>query len=135
MDDNTFLFEILTPERKFFSGAVEALTFTALDGEWTILKNHAPMVVAIDAGTTKIKVNGQWREAVNSEGYLEVAFSRTILFAQTCDWEEEVDIRQAEWEKMMAEEALRQSRSQSEFRTSQIMMARAMARLRSRGRK
>lgn len=47
MADNTFPFEILTPERRFFSGEIEALTFTADDGEWTILKNHAPMIVVL----------------------------------------------------------------------------------------
>ena len=66
MADNTFPFEILTPERRFFSGEIEALTFTADDGEWTILKNHAPMIVVLRPGALKIKQDGKWREAINS---------------------------------------------------------------------
>ena len=58
MADNTFPFEILTPERRFFSGEIEALTFTADDGEWTILKNHAPMIVVLRPGALKIKRKG-----------------------------------------------------------------------------
>ena len=58
MADNTFPFEILTPERRFFSGEIEALTFTADDGEWTILKNHAPMIVVLRPGALKIKQEG-----------------------------------------------------------------------------
>jgi F-type H+-transporting ATPase subunit epsilon len=131
MADNTFPFEILTPEHRFFSGDIEALTFTADDGEWTILKGHAPMIVVLRPGMLKIKQNGQWREAVNSEGYMEVAPHSTVLFAQTCEWPEDVDRQRAERARLRAEEALRQSHSQAQFRANQIMLARAMARLRN----
>lgn len=131
MAENTFPFEILTPEHRFFSGEIEALTFTADDGEWTILKGHAPMIVVLRPGMLKIKQNGQWREAVNSEGYMEVAPHSTVLFAQTCEWPEDVDRQRAERARLQAEEALRQSHSQAQFRANQIMLARAMARLRN----
>ena len=67
---NTFQLEILTPTRHFFSGQVDALTFQAKDGEWTILKDHAPMIAALRAGSVKFRVDGVWKEAVNSEGYM-----------------------------------------------------------------
>ena len=131
MAESTFPFEILTPEHSFFSGEIEALTFTADDGEWTILKDHAPMLVVLRPGTLKIKQDGRWREAVNSEGYMEVAPHGTVLFAQTCEWPEDVDRMRAERARLQAEEALRQSHSQAQFRANQIMLARAMARLRN----
>ena len=109
MAENTFPFEILTPERSFFSGDIEALTFTASDGEWTILKGHVPMIVVLRPGTVKIKQDGQWREAVNSEGYMEVGPHRTVLFAQTCEWPEEVDQQPGGAPRRQAEEALRQA--------------------------
>ena len=130
MAENTFPLEILTPEHQFFSGEIEALTFTADDGEWTILKGHAPMIVVLRPGTLKIKQNGAWREAVNSEGYMEVAPHRTVLFAQTCEWPEDVDRQRAERARLRAEEALRQTHSQAQFLANQIMLARAKDRLR-----
>ena len=66
-----------------------------------------------------------------SEGYMEVAPKATVLFAQTCEWPEEIDRKRAERAKEQAEEALRQSNSQAQFRSNQIMLARAMARLRN----
>lgn len=127
---NTFLLDVLTPERHFFSGPVEALTFQASDGEWTILKDHETMIAVLMPAIVKIKQDGVWREAVNSEGYMEVAPEGVVLFAQTCEWIEDVDFARAEEARLMAEELMRQSRSQAEFRNSQIMLARAMARLR-----
>ena len=131
MADNTFSLDILTPERHFYSGPVEALTFTAYDGEWTVLKGHAPMIVVLRPGTVQIKAGGQWKKAINSEGYMEVSHKGVVLFAQTCDWPEEIDRMEEERAKKRAQEALRQSHSQAEFRANQIMLARAMARLRN----
>ena len=95
MADNTFSLDILTPERHFYSGPVEALTFTADDGEWTVLKGHAPMIVVLRPGTVQIKADGQWKKAINSEGYMEVSHKGVVLFAQTCDWPEEIDRMEA----------------------------------------
>ena len=55
----------------------------------------------------------------------------TVLFCQTCEWPEDVDRSRAERTRRQAEEALRQSHSQAEFRANQAMLARAMARLRN----
>ena len=54
-----------------------------------------------------------------------------MLFCQTCEWPEDVDRSRAERTRRQAEEALRQSHSQAEFRANQAMLARAMARLRN----
>ena len=110
MADNTFFFEVLTPEHSFFSGEIEALTFMAKDGEWTILKNHAPMIVVLQPGVVKIKQDGQWREAISSEGYMEVTSHGVVLFARTCERPEDVDRNRAERARLEAQEALRQSR-------------------------
>ena len=128
---NTFQLEILTPTRHFFSGQVDALTFQAKDGEWTILKDHAPMIAALRAGSVKFRVDGVWREAVNSEGYMEVSAGGIILFAQTCEWPEEVDVNRARRLEELATEHLRQAKSMSEFNVNKLLLARAMARLRN----
>ena len=131
MKNNLFYLDILTPERLFFEGEVEALTFSAEDGEWTVLANHAPMIAVLHADVVRWKQDGIWKEAVNSEGYMEVTAHRVVLFCQTCEWHEDVDLNRAMETKVYAQEGLRQARSQAEFKNSQIMLARAMARLRN----
>ena len=132
MADNTFVFEIFTPEYSFFNGTIEAFTFTAQDGgEWTILKDHEPMIAILQPGVVKIKKDGEWREAISSEGYMQISSRGAVLFVRTCEWPEDVDRNRAERARQQAEEALRQSHSQAEFRANQAMLARAMARLRN----
>ena len=125
-----FNLKILTPERKFFDGDVEAVTVTAPDGTATILADHAPFIVPVVVGNIDIKINGQWRKTVNSEGFMEVRSQGVLIFVQTCEHPEEIDERRAEQARKRAEELLRQKRSMSEYRQSKLALARAMARLR-----
>ncbi|MEY8382537.1 ATP synthase F1 subunit epsilon [Christensenellaceae bacterium 44-20] len=130
----TFDLSIMTPERQFFSGQVEALTITGIDGQMTVLAGHAPMVVSLAVGEISIKQDGVWREAVNSEGFMEVLQDSVVVFVQACEWPEDIDMRRAEEAKHRAEERIRQRQSIWENKSSKIALARAMVRLRA-GRK
>ena len=130
----TFDLSIMTPERQFFSGQVEALTITGIDGQMTVLAGHAPMVVSLAVGEISIKQDGVWREAVNSEGFMEVLQDSVVVFVQACEWPEDIDMRRAEEAKHRAEERIRQRQSIWENKSSKIALARARVRLRA-GRK
>ncbi|MDR0863258.1 MAG: ATP synthase F1 subunit epsilon [Oscillospiraceae bacterium] len=126
-----FDLKILTPEREFFSGEVEALTFTVEDGSITVLANHVPLITPVEISSLKIKLpDGEWREAFNSEGFVEVRREGVIAFVQTCEWPEEIDARRAEEARIRAEEMLRQKHSIKEYQHTKIDLARAMERLR-----
>lgn len=124
-----FNLKILTPEREFFDGNVEALTIGAPDGKVTILADHAPFIMPVVVGTILTKRDGQWEEAVNSEGFMEVHHEGVLVFVQTCERSDEIDAGRAEEARRRAEEVLRQKQSISEYKQSEIALARAMARL------
>lgn len=46
--------EILTPERKLYSGDVYGVQLPGTDGMFEVLQKHAPLVAALKAGTLKI---------------------------------------------------------------------------------
>ena len=125
-----FNLKILTPEREFFDGDVEAVTLFAPDGSVTILADHTPFIMPVDLGTIRIKRDGHWEEAVNSEGFMEVHHQGVLVFVQTCEHPEEIDVRRAEEARRRAEEKLRQKQSMSEYKQSKLDLSRAMARLR-----
>ena len=125
-----FNLKILTPEREFFDGNVEAVTASAPDGKVTILADHTPFIMPVSVGNISIKRNGVWSDSVNSEGFMEVHHEGVLIFVQTCERPEEIDARRAEEARRRAEESLRQKQSMSEYRQSKIALARAMARLR-----
>ena len=125
-----FNVKILTPERRFMDGDIEALTVNAPDGSVTILADHAPFIMPVSIGTIKIRKDGKWEEAVNSEGFLEVHHLGVLVFVQACERPDEIDTRRAEEARQRAEEKIRQKQSINEYNQSQIALARAMERLR-----
>lgn len=125
----TFNLEIVTPDRKFFSGEVEAVIFRTLDGEMGILKGHAPMVVAVAIGPLRIKKDGEWLDAVLTEGFMEIKQDKTIILTDTAEWPNEIDINRANEAKARAEERLQRQLNQVEHMRSQAALARALARL------
>lgn len=46
--------EILTPERKIYSGDVYGIQLPGIDGLFEVLERHAPLVSALKAGRLKI---------------------------------------------------------------------------------
>ena len=125
-----FNLKILTPEREFFDGDVEAVTMSAPDGKVTILADHTPFIMPVDVGTISIKKNGMWEDSSNSEGFMEVHHKGVLIFVQACEHPEEIDKRRAQEARHRAEEHLRQQQSMSEYKQSKLALARAMARLR-----
>lgn len=46
--------EILTPERKVFSGNVYGIQLPGTEGSFGMLENHAPMIAALGKGKMKV---------------------------------------------------------------------------------
>lgn len=49
---------ILTPVGKVFTGEVDSVTLPGLGGQFQILKGHAPLIAALQAGKVKVKTKG-----------------------------------------------------------------------------
>lgn len=131
----TFKLEIITPERVFLSEEVEMLVVKTPQGEMGILAGHIPLVVAVSVGPCRIKKSdGEWVEAVLTEGFLEVKQEKTMVFADTAEWPYEIDINRAEAAKRRAEERLAMKQSEEEYVRSQAALSRAMERLKVRNR-
>lgn len=125
----TFYLEIIASDRKFFTGECEEMVFPAIDGSRGILPGHEAMITALEAGEMKFKVNGQWKYAAVSEGFVEIMPNNVILLADTVELPEEIDINRANEAKLRAEEKLRQKQSLKEYYQTQASLNRAMNRL------
>jgi F-type H+-transporting ATPase subunit epsilon len=125
-----FHLEIITPNRIFYSDEVEMVIVHATDGYFGVMAMHTPMVMVLEAGPMKIKKDDKWIYCANSEGFMEVGVDKVIIFADTAEWPEEIDLNRALAAKERAEERLRKQLSHLEYIRSKAAIARAMARLR-----
>lgn len=123
--------EIITPERSFFKGDIQSVIVPSSDGFMSIQRMHEPMVSALQEGEMKIQMeDGEWQSCFTSSGFVEVRPDETIIFSQSVEWPEEIDLRRAQEERERAEEQLRQKKSYQEYMQNQVALARAMVRLR-----
>ena len=125
----TFHLEIIATDRIFFSGEVEHLVITAIDGLLGIMAGHEPLVTSLPTGELKYLVDGEWKYAAISEGFIQVMPDSSIILADTCELPEEIDIKRAQEAKERAEEMLRQKQSIKEYYETQAALNRAMNRL------
>ena len=102
-----FPFEVHTPYRLFFSGSVEAIVLTLMDGEAGIYANHTPITAPVVPCLLKIKdKDGHWQCAFTAEGILEVKQHKTILISDAAEWPSEIDLERAMNAKKRAEETI-----------------------------
>lgn len=75
--------EILTPEKKIFSGEVYGVQLPGISGSFEVLNKHAPMVSALKAGKLKILTDKTATASYNIQsGFVEVLNNKTIVLIE-----------------------------------------------------
>ena len=76
--------EILTPERKLFSGEVYGVQMPGISGSFEVLDKHAPLVSALKAGRIKVLRDRQAHAAYYQigGGFVEVLNNRVTVLAE-----------------------------------------------------
>ncbi len=75
--------EILTPEKKIFSGEVYGVQLPGITGSFEVLDKHAPMVSALKAGKLKI-LNDKTATTLYDiqSGFVEVLNNKTTVLIE-----------------------------------------------------
>jgi F-type H+-transporting ATPase subunit epsilon len=77
------LLEILTPEKKLFSGNVQGVQLPGVDGLFEILDKHAPLVSALGIGNIKILKKGAAAETYAIHGgFVEVIDNKATVLVE-----------------------------------------------------
>lgn len=77
------ILEILTPEKKIFSGEVYGVQLPGMTGLFEILDKHAPMVSALGRGNLKILVDKKDAENYTIQsGFVEVLNNKTTVLVE-----------------------------------------------------
>ena len=75
--------EILTPEKKIFSGDVYGVILPGIGGSFEVLDKHAPMVSALKAGTVKMLTNKTTSQTYTIQsGFAEVINNKTTVLIE-----------------------------------------------------
>ena len=75
--------EILTPEKKIYSGEVYGVQLPGIGGLFEVLDKHAPLVSALKAGKLKILKDKSATTSYNIQGgFVEVLNNKTMVLVE-----------------------------------------------------
>lgn len=132
MADNTFMVEIVTPEQILLKDEVQFLVVPELNGELGVLKNHAPMIAALDVGVLRYTdPEGKIKKIALSGGFMEVIYNEVRVLAETAEQGSEIDVLRAKAAKERAEKRLQLRDDNINSGRAEMAMRRAMTRLKA----
>lgn len=74
--------EIITPERNVFSGDVDVVTLPGLNGQFQVLKDHAPMVSTLKNGDLTYEASGKTESMVVDGGVVQILQNKVLVLAE-----------------------------------------------------
>ncbi len=81
--DKGFHIEIVTPQKLYFEGSVVSVTAPGDEGQFQVLKNHAPLLSSLRAGKVKLAMEDRSEQTFSiSAGFFEVSSNKAILLTE-----------------------------------------------------
>ena len=74
--------DILTPEKKLYSGDATLVQLPGVEGLFEILDKHAPIISALGNGTVKIKSASGDKSFTITAGFVECLNNKVIVCAE-----------------------------------------------------
>ena len=134
-----FQLEIVSPERRAFTGSVDLVVVPAIDGELGILPNHARLISALGTGELRIKSAQGEQALLISGGFIEVRADKVVVMADLAEHSDEIDEAKAVEARRRAEadvdaihEPIDLARARAALQTA-LMRERIAVRRRNRG--
>ena len=129
--------EIVTAERVVYSEDVDVIVTPGVDGQLSILPNHAPLLTMLKPGELRVVADNQDKSMAVSGGFLEVLGNKATILADTAEEAVEIDIVRAETALQRAQERIDAASSDFDLERAMASLRRSQARLvvaRRRGR-
>jgi F-type H+-transporting ATPase subunit epsilon len=127
---NTMHVEIVTAERKLYSGEADAVQAPGSEGELGILPRHAALLTTLTPGALSIRLAGAEETIFVSGGFLEVSNNNVTVLADAAEHAEDIDHARAEEARRRVQERLVQTQSNVERAQLESQLQRAIIRLR-----
>lgn len=123
--------KIITHERVVFDEDVDEIYTKTIDGEIGILKNHVPIMTALDIGVTKTVKDGRVKFFTTMGGVFQFKDDEALILTTTAERGNEIDVTRAKEALTRAQARLAESQAELDAKRAQAAIARAMARLKA----
>lgn len=127
---NTFLLEIVTPERIAYSDKVEMVTVPSVMGTMGVLTRHIPLFAQLTEGELKIKKGGEDIFLAIGGGFIEVTKEKVMVLVTRAVHAKELNEQEILRAKKEAETALKAKLTGKELIQAQVLFRQSLVDLR-----
>ena len=126
--------EVVTPERRVLSEAVDSVTVPGAGGELGILPGHTPLISQLQTGVLSYTAGGKTSQLHVSGGFLEVKDDQVSVLAEIAERPEEIDAARARLSREHIEKQLNSwSGTEEDFEVARAKLERSVVRLQLAG--
>lgn len=123
--------KIITHEKVVFDENVDEIYTKTTDGEMGVLKNHVPIMSALDIGVTKAVKDNVPIYFTTMGGVFQYKDDEALILTTTAERGEEIDVARAKDALKRAQARLADSEAEIDAKRAEAAVARAMARLKA----
>lgn len=107
--------EIVTPDRRAYTGEADSVTLPTALGSIGILKGHLPLTSIIEAGEVVVLLNGKTTRLAVDKGFVRVVSDKVSVVTEAAIDEAKIDLRAIEQAEERARQAVEAARGQKEI--------------------
>ena len=125
----TLHLEIVTQEKRLYSGDVDMIVAPGSEGELGILPHHAPLLTTLKEGALRVKRGGGEEYFSIGGGFMEVQPDHVIVLADVAEKAEDIDVARADEARRRAEQLLKDRPAGVDLEAALASLRRAQIRL------
>lgn len=107
--------EIVTPDRRAYTGEADSVTLPTALGSIGILKGHLPLTSIIEAGEVVVVLNGKTSRLAVDKGFVRVVSDKVSVVTEAAIDENKIDLKAIEQAEERARQAVEVARGQKEI--------------------
>lgn len=119
---------VVTPDQVFLDKEVDEIILPTNTGLMGVLKNHAPLITAIEVGVMLFRVNKEWTSIALMGGFGFVKQNRITVLVNEAESEATIDPVEAEKDFNLAKQQLEEAKGQKQKVEANFSFKRARAR-------
>jgi len=105
---------VITPDRIVWDANAEEVILPSSTGQLGILKDHAPLLTALDIGVMRLKTTGNWTSIILVEGFAEIEKNNVTVLCSGAEEASNIELSQAQMELEKATLAIDEATTKKE---------------------
>lgn len=119
-----FHFELVSPEKLLFSGEVESVVAPGAEGQFTVLKDHAPVMTTLKAGVVTVAGgDGKLEKLFVRGGFADASAAGFTILAEQAVPLSEIDVAKVDADLKDAKEDLADAKTDEARRAANEKIA------------